>query len=110
VTIRPRMHPNGKGFITTFRHPLMAGETKTFSLGTRDSVMAEAVCHDAAALFNAEPLLQDPIPDKLRGYERSAVEIVFGEERAAAIALAHPAVGAIKARIVASRPWGRPCR
>ena len=61
------MHPNGKGFITTFRHPLMAGVTKTFGLGTRDSVMAEAVCHDAAALFNAEPLLQDPIPDKLRG-------------------------------------------
>ena len=80
--MKAKLHPKGKGYISNFLHPVLK-RVVTKGLGTTDKNLADAICLDCEALFKLPELLQAPTREKLTGYERRAVEIVFGDDRAA---------------------------
>jgi hypothetical protein len=55
---------------------------KAVGLRTRDEYKAETVCHDVETLCSNEEVLQAPEAnlERLRTFERRAIEIVFGRE------------------------------
>jgi len=82
MTIRPKPYPNGKGFFVEFRHP-DPKFGRLCRLDTRDQTTADAICIDALSLFNNPEILQRPTAATLVPYERKALDLVFGKERAA---------------------------
>jgi site-specific recombinase XerD len=80
--MKPLIHPNGKGYIVSFTHPI-AKRRMTKGLATTDKDLAESICQDCETLFAKPEILQAPTGALLIGYEKRAIELVFGDERAA---------------------------
>lgn len=75
----PKAFDGRTGFGITFRHPLL-GKVVNRGLDTTDETKAQAICNDAIALFSLPTIRQEKPSVKFRGYERRAVEIVFGDD------------------------------
>jgi len=78
MKLNPKKHPNGKGFILTFRHPLLK-KVVTRGLGTADETTCQSIIIDLESLFSTPALLQGPpYKTELMMYERRAVEVALG--------------------------------
>jgi len=82
MNLKPQKHPQGKGFILKFRHPLLKSVVSR-GLGTSDETAAQSIVIDLESLFSKPDLLQGPpYKAELVMYERRAVEIALGAEAA----------------------------
>ena len=79
--MRPVLKEGRSSYILPFRDPV-TGKSRTVSLKTVEENIAVTITTDVKALCRGGELLQAPRKhlDKLRTYERRAVEIVFGDE------------------------------
>ncbi|MCZ7647471.1 MAG: hypothetical protein M5U26_19810 [Planctomycetota bacterium] len=70
----------GNTFSHRFHHPIL-GKTVARGLGTDDEARATCIIADIKSICKDRRLLENPRADDLRGYERRAIECVFGKER-----------------------------
>jgi len=78
--MRPVLREGRASYILPFRDPI-SGKGRTVSLATTEENVAVAITTDIEALCTAKDILQAPRQhlDRLRTYERRAVEIIFGD-------------------------------
>jgi integrase len=82
MKLTPKIMPRGKQYMVQFRHPRKNMKSVTEYLGTDDLTHAETICFEACRLFNNQAVLQAPTPESVNGFDRRAVELVFGKELA----------------------------